>query len=66
MSNFKKDTVMCKVSTSSLFSSALVWLNKLPPHLVNSFSLLVQSFINQFFTSIKQQKQTKDLFLVIQ
>lgn len=41
MSNSKKNVVMCKVSTSSIFGSTLVWLNKLPSHLVNSFSLLV-------------------------
>lgn len=34
--------------------------------LVGSFSQLVELFVNQFFTSIKQERQTKDLLSIVQ
>lgn len=55
-----------KVFTSSLIGSALLWFNRLPQRSMASFAKLVELFINQFFTSNKQQRQTKDLFSVIQ
>lgn len=66
MSSSRKDVVLYMVFTSSLSGSTLVQFSRLPPHSVVSFLQLVELFINQFFTSIKQQKQTKDLFFVVQ
>lgn len=57
---------MCKVFASILIGLALVQFNRLALRSIDSFSQMVQLFSHQLFTSIKHQKQTKDLFSIVQ
>lgn len=64
--NSTKDPIMCKVFASSLSSSMLVWFSRLLQPSICFFSQLIELFDNLFFISIKQERETKNLFTIVQ
>ncbi|KAJ9542222.1 hypothetical protein OSB04_028728 [Centaurea solstitialis] len=57
---------MCKSFGSTLTGAALQWLINLKPKSITSWSELVNQFTRQFASSRKMQKQTSDLYYVVQ
>ncbi|KAJ9557255.1 hypothetical protein OSB04_011869 [Centaurea solstitialis] len=61
-----QEVCMCKSFGSTLTGAALQWLINLKPKSIGSFAELVNQFTRQFASSRKMEKQTSDLYYVIQ
>ncbi|KAJ9560504.1 hypothetical protein OSB04_005664 [Centaurea solstitialis] len=61
-----QETCMCKSFGSTLTGAALQWLINLKPKSIESFAELVNQFTRQFASSRKMEKQTSDLYYVVQ
>ncbi|KAJ9542681.1 hypothetical protein OSB04_029187 [Centaurea solstitialis] len=61
-----QEVCMCKSFGSTLTGAALQWLNNLKPKSIGSFAELVNQFTRQFASSLKIEKQTSDLYYVVQ
>ncbi|KAJ9537370.1 hypothetical protein OSB04_030103 [Centaurea solstitialis] len=57
---------MCKSFGSTLTGAALQWLINLKPKSIGSFAELVNQFTRQFASSRKMEKQTSDLYYIVQ
>ncbi|KAJ9542254.1 hypothetical protein OSB04_028760 [Centaurea solstitialis] len=57
---------MCKSFGSTLTGASLHWLINLKPISIGSFAELVNQFTRQFASSRKMEKQTSDLYYVVQ
>ncbi|KAJ9536058.1 hypothetical protein OSB04_un000774 [Centaurea solstitialis] len=57
---------MCKSFGSTLTGATLQWLINLKPKSIGSFAELVNQFTRQFASSRKMEKQTSDLYYVVQ
>ncbi|XP_074297349.1 uncharacterized protein LOC141628061 [Silene latifolia] len=61
-----KEACMCKGFGSTLSGSALQWFVGLPNKSITSFADLVNVFNQQFASSRKPEKQTSDLYQIVQ
>ncbi|KAJ9542676.1 hypothetical protein OSB04_029182 [Centaurea solstitialis] len=61
-----QEVCMCKSFGSTLTGAALQWLINLKPKSIGSFAELVNQFTQQFASSRKMEKQTSDLYYVVQ
>ncbi|KAJ9566408.1 hypothetical protein OSB04_002374 [Centaurea solstitialis] len=61
-----QEACMCKSFGSTLTGAALQWLINLKPKSIESFAELVNQFTRQFASSRKMEKQTSDLYYVVQ
>ncbi|KAJ9552433.1 hypothetical protein OSB04_016478 [Centaurea solstitialis] len=61
-----QEVCMCKSFGSTLTGAALQWLINLKPKSIGSFAELVNQFTRQFASSHKMEKQTSDLYYVVQ
>ncbi|KAJ9551982.1 hypothetical protein OSB04_016027 [Centaurea solstitialis] len=61
-----QEICMCKSFGSTLTGAALQWLINLKPKSITSWSELVNQFTRQFASSRKMEKQTSDLYYVVQ
>ncbi|KAJ9539491.1 hypothetical protein OSB04_032224 [Centaurea solstitialis] len=61
-----QEACMCKSFGSTLTGAALQWLINLKPKSIKSFAELVNQFTRQFASSRKMEKQTSDLYYVVQ
>ncbi|KAJ9542393.1 hypothetical protein OSB04_028899 [Centaurea solstitialis] len=61
-----QEVCMCKSFGSTFTGAALQWLINLKPKSIGSFAELVNQFTRQFASSLKMQKQTSDLYYVVQ
>ncbi|KAK9750464.1 hypothetical protein RND81_02G199100 [Saponaria officinalis] len=61
-----RETCLCKGFGSTLCGPALQWLVGIPNGTIKSFANLVNSFVQQFVSSRKLQKQTSDLYRIVQ
>ncbi|KAJ9542457.1 hypothetical protein OSB04_028963 [Centaurea solstitialis] len=61
-----QEICMCKGFGSTLTGAALQWLINLKPKSIVSWSELVNQFTRQFASSRKMEKQTSDLYYVVQ
>ncbi|RRC79406.1 hypothetical protein [Escherichia coli] len=61
-----QEVCMCKSFGSTLTGAALQWLINLKPKSIGSFAELVNQFTRQFASSRKMEKQTSDLYYVVQ
>jgi hypothetical protein len=61
-----QEVCMCKSFGSTLTGAALQWLINLKPKTIGSFAELVNLFTRQFASSRKMEKQTGDLYYIIQ
>ncbi|KAJ9557089.1 hypothetical protein OSB04_011703 [Centaurea solstitialis] len=61
-----QEACMCKSFGSTLTGAALQWLINLKPKSIESFAELVNQFTWQFASSRKMEKQTSDLYYVVQ
>ncbi|KAJ9566692.1 hypothetical protein OSB04_002658 [Centaurea solstitialis] len=61
-----QEVCMCKSFGSTLTGAALLWLINLKPKSIGSFAELVNQFTRQFASSRKMEKQTSDLYYVVQ
>ncbi|KAJ9541250.1 hypothetical protein OSB04_027756 [Centaurea solstitialis] len=61
-----QEACMCKSFGSTLTGAALQWLINLKPKSIESFTELVNQFTRQFASSRKMEKQTSDLYYVVQ
>ncbi|KAI3772057.1 hypothetical protein L6452_03231 [Arctium lappa] len=61
-----QEVCMCKSFGVTLTGAALQWLINLKPKTVGSFAELVNQFTQQFASSRKMEKQTSDLYYVVQ
>ncbi|KAJ9544554.1 hypothetical protein OSB04_024261 [Centaurea solstitialis] len=61
-----QEICMCKGFGSTLTGAALQWLINLKPKSIASWSELVNQFTRQFASSRKTEKQTSDLYYVVQ
>ncbi|KAJ9547104.1 hypothetical protein OSB04_019647 [Centaurea solstitialis] len=61
-----QEICMCKGFGSTLTGAALQWLINLKPKSIASWSELVNQFTRQFASSRKMEKQTSDLYYVVQ
>ncbi|KAJ9542559.1 hypothetical protein OSB04_029065 [Centaurea solstitialis] len=61
-----QEVCMCKSFGSTLTGATLQWLINLKPKSIGSFAELVNQFTRQFASSRKMEKQTSDLYYVVQ
>ncbi|KAK0575845.1 hypothetical protein LWI29_008097 [Acer saccharum] len=61
-----REACMCKAFGSSLSGSALQWYTNLPNNSIDSFAQLTDTFVEQFASSCKLEKQSDDLYTIIQ
>ncbi|KAI3757912.1 hypothetical protein L6452_05456 [Arctium lappa] len=61
-----QEVCMCKSFGATLTGAALQWLINLKPKTIGSFAELVNQFTQQFASSRKMEKQTSDLYYVVQ
>ncbi|KAI3719984.1 hypothetical protein L6452_20891 [Arctium lappa] len=61
-----QEVCMCKSFGATLTGAALQWLINLKPKTIGSFAELVNQFSQQFASSRKMEKQTSDLYYVVQ
>ncbi|KAJ9556549.1 hypothetical protein OSB04_011163 [Centaurea solstitialis] len=61
-----QEVCMCKSFGSTLTGAALQWLINLKPKSIGSFAELVNQFTRQFTSSRKMEKQTSDLYYIVQ
>ncbi|KAJ9552839.1 hypothetical protein OSB04_016884 [Centaurea solstitialis] len=61
-----QEACMCKSIGSTLIGAALQWLINLKPKSIESFAELVNHVTRQFASSRKMEKQTSDLYYVVQ
>ncbi|XP_074297666.1 uncharacterized protein LOC141628418 [Silene latifolia] len=61
-----KEACMCKGFRLTLFGVALQWFGSLPNKSISTFADLVNAFNQQFASSRKLEKQTSDLYRVVQ
>jgi Retrotransposon gag protein len=61
-----QEVCMCKSFGSTLSGAALQWLINLKPKSIGSFAELVNQFTRQFASSRKMEKQTSDLYYIVQ
>ncbi|KAJ9557123.1 hypothetical protein OSB04_011737 [Centaurea solstitialis] len=61
-----QEVCMCKSFGSTLTGATLQWLINLKPKRIGSFVELVNQFTRQFASSRKMEKQTSDLYYVVQ
>ncbi|KAJ9536552.1 hypothetical protein OSB04_un000251 [Centaurea solstitialis] len=61
-----QEVCMCKSFGSTLTDAALQWLINLKPKSIGSFAELVNQFTRQFASSRKMEKQTSDLYYIVQ
>ncbi|KAJ9541934.1 hypothetical protein OSB04_028440 [Centaurea solstitialis] len=61
-----QEVCMCKSSGSTLTGAALQWLINLKQKIIGSFAELVNQFTRQFASICKMEKQTSDLYYVVQ
>ncbi|KAK9723640.1 hypothetical protein RND81_05G014900 [Saponaria officinalis] len=61
-----REACLCKGFGSTLCGPALQWLVGIPNSTIKSFANLVNSFVQQFASSRKLQKQTSDLYRIVQ
>ncbi|KAJ9560566.1 hypothetical protein OSB04_005726, partial [Centaurea solstitialis] len=61
-----QEVCMCKSFGSTLTGAALQWLINLKPKSIGSFAELVNQFTRQFASSRKMEKQTSDLYYIVQ
>ncbi|KAK1580831.1 hypothetical protein Q3G72_000454 [Acer saccharum] len=57
---------MCKAFGSSLSGPTLQWYTNLPNNSIDSFTQLTDTFVKQFASSRKLEKQSDDLYTIIQ
>ncbi|KAI9173514.1 hypothetical protein LWI28_002528 [Acer negundo] len=57
-----REACMCKAFGSSLNRPALQWYTNLPNNSINSFAQLTNTFIKQFASSRKLEKQSNHLY----
>ncbi|XP_021718877.1 uncharacterized protein LOC110686574 [Chenopodium quinoa] len=60
------EACMCKSFGATLTCPALKWLGKLEPGSITSFSMLVNKFYSHFESSRQFDKQTSDLYRIVQ
>ncbi|KAJ9544284.1 hypothetical protein OSB04_023991 [Centaurea solstitialis] len=61
-----QEVCMCKSFGSTVTGAALQWLINLKPKSIGSFAELVNQFTRQFASSRKMEKQTSDVYYVVQ
>ena len=61
-----REACMCKAFGSSLNGPALQWYTNLPNNSINSFAQLTDTFVEQFASSRKLEKQSDDLYTITQ
>lgn len=61
-----QEVCMCKSFGATLTGAALQWLINLKPKSISTFAELVNQFSQQFASSRKMEKQTSDLYYVVQ
>ncbi|KAI3667466.1 hypothetical protein L6452_42524 [Arctium lappa] len=61
-----QEVYMCNIFEATLTGSVLQWLINLKPKTIGSFVELVNQFSQQFASSRKMEKQTSDLYYVVQ
>ncbi|KAL5789154.1 hypothetical protein ACOSQ2_004042 [Xanthoceras sorbifolium] len=61
-----REACMCKGFDSSLVRPALQWYTNLPNVSINSFAQLTDTFVEQFASSRKLEKQSDDLYTISQ
>src|SRR5437667_7902911 len=61
-----REACMCKAFGSSLVGPALRWYTSLPNNSISSFAQLTDTFMGQYSTSRKLEKQSDDLYRVKQ
>jgi len=61
-----REACMCKAFGSSLSGPALQWYTNLPNNSINSFAQLTDTFVEQFASSRKLEKQSDDLYTITQ
>ncbi|KAJ9550939.1 hypothetical protein OSB04_014984 [Centaurea solstitialis] len=61
-----QEVCMCKSFGSTLTGAALQWLINLKPKSIGSFAELMNQFTRQFASSRKMEKQTSDLYYIVQ
>ncbi|KAJ9542953.1 hypothetical protein OSB04_029459 [Centaurea solstitialis] len=61
-----QEVCICKSFGSTLTGAALQWLINLKPKSIGSFAELVNQFTRQFASSHKMEKQTSDLYYIVQ
>ncbi|KAJ9557895.1 hypothetical protein OSB04_012509 [Centaurea solstitialis] len=61
-----QEVCMCKSFGSTFTGATLQWLINLKPKSIGSFAELVNQFTRQFASSRKMEKQTSDLYYVVQ
>ncbi|KAL5785004.1 hypothetical protein ACOSQ2_007396 [Xanthoceras sorbifolium] len=59
-----REACMCKGFGSSLVRPALQWYTNLPNISINSFAQLTDTFVKQFASSRKLEKQSDDLYTI--
>ncbi|XP_021740052.1 uncharacterized protein LOC110706439 [Chenopodium quinoa] len=60
------EACMCKSFGATLTGPALKWLGKLEPGSITSFAMLVNKFYSHFESSRQFDKQTSDLYRIVQ
>ena len=61
-----REACMCKAFGSSLSGPALQWYTNLPNNSIISFAQLTDTFVEQFASSRKLEKQSDDLYTITQ
>ncbi|KAK0593431.1 hypothetical protein LWI29_036512 [Acer saccharum] len=61
-----REVCMCKAFGSSLSGPALQWYTNLPNNSIDSFAHLTDTFVEQFASSCKLEKQSDDLYTITQ
>jgi hypothetical protein len=61
-----QEVYMCKSFGATLTGATLQWLISLKPKTIGSFAELVNQFTRQFASSRKMEKQTSDLYYIVQ
>ena len=59
-----REACMCKAFGSSLSGLALQWYINLPKNTITSFAQLTDTFVEQFASSRKLDKQSDDLYTI--
>ncbi|KAM6583535.1 hypothetical protein CsatB_010537 [Cannabis sativa] len=61
-----REACMCKGFGSSLIGPALQWYTNLPNNSIKTFAQLTDTFVEQFASSRKLEKQSEDLYVIVQ
>ncbi|KAK2642247.1 hypothetical protein Ddye_024010 [Dipteronia dyeriana] len=59
-----REAYMCKAFGSSLGGPAIPWYTNLPNNSISSFEHLIDTFLEQFASSRKLEKQSDDLYII--